>query len=602
MDALDGVGVNPDLPRETLVAALLQSSEDGLRDMRVKLFDTALNMGLAHPKDVLVKRLKRAVGPTLVTKYANDIADLCYAIKNEHPPPRTLLKNGKRSASVFMASRSRNPSSHLTPHAVNLPSSPPQSPGRNPSPGRNASPDHNSPDSICHPKQKGAIASLTSELGSLRRSVTQLKSEVMNLRNTFNSETCVIHVRLKNVELSDLCESLLNTTLNCPTIYHSIIRNASMVSLRVRILTCHLHSALTSTDTHLETVSLWRPSHATTTSSSATNVDDAAALNPSATAQSYPPSASVQSHSLTTLNMVTWNCRGLQSGEPYIYQLAESGCDIIAVSEHWLWPYEADRLSKIHPAFTAEVKTDERLTENSSLRKGCGGVGLIWKKEIDATPISSISSDRICGIRIKSSCPSVDDITIIAVYLPCSDMGMECYSEHLIELERVVSEHQPHGPVIIMGDFNAHLGTLGGERGTGQPNQQGILLHQLIARCNLYAVSLSSLSQGPAYTFQNSVSQITVDYVLANHDATEYIRHCYTHDSAPLNTSDHLPITAVLQFQHSTVNPQGQSTRKKINWSKVHNSTYLHCYQEGISAIVAPLISNSYNSSDEIDK
>ena len=141
------------------------------------------------------------------------------------------------------------------------------------------------------------------------------------------------------------------------------------------------------------------------------------------------------------------------------------------MSEHWLWPYEADRLSKIHPAFTAEVKTDERLTENSSLRKGCGGVGLIWKKEIDATPISLISSDRICGIRIKSPCPSADDITIIAVYLPCSDMGMECYSEHLIELERVVSEHQPHGPVIIMGDFNAHLGTLGGERGMGQPNQ-----------------------------------------------------------------------------------------------------------------------------------
>ena len=272
------------------------------------------------------------------------------------------------------------------------------------------------------------------------------------------------------------------------------------------------------------------------------------------------------------------------------------------MSEHWLWPYEADCLSKIHPAFTAEVKTDERLTENSSQRKGCGGVGLIWKKEIDATPISSISSDRICGIRIKSSCPSVDDITIIVVYLPCSDMGMECYKEHLIELELVVSEHQPHGPVIIMGDFNAHLGTLGGERGTGQPNQQGILLHQLIACCNLYAVSLSSLSQGPAYTFQNSVSQTTVDYVLANHGATEYIRHCYTHDSAPLNTSDHLPITAVLQFQHFTVNPQGQSTRKRINWSMVRNSTYLHCYQKEISAIVAPLIGNSYNSSDEIDK
>jgi len=72
------------------------------------------------------------------------------------------------------------------------------------------------------------------------------------------------------------------------------------------------------------------------------------------------------------------------------------------------------------------------------MRKGCGGVGLIWKKEINATPIPLISSDRICGICIKSPSSGTDDITIITVYLPCSDMGMECYSEHLIELERVV--------------------------------------------------------------------------------------------------------------------------------------------------------------------
>ena len=52
-----------------------------------------------------------------------------------------------------------------------------------------------------------------------------------------------------------------------------------------------------------------------------------------------------------------------------------------------------------------------------------------------------------------------------------------------------------------MGDFNAHLGVLGGAIGIGEPNQQEILLHQLITPFNLYAVSLSSLSQGPQYTF-----------------------------------------------------------------------------------------------------
>ena len=124
------------------------------------------------------------------------------------------------------------------------------------------------------------------------------------------------------------------------------------------------------------------------------------------------------------------------------------------------------------------------------------------------------------------------DFTVIGVYLPCSDTGMECYSEHLIELESVISEHQHYSPVIIMGDFNAHLGTIGGVRGIDEPNQQGLLLHQLITRCNLYAVSLPSLSQGPQYTFHNSVLQTTVDYILVSHDTTGYIQQCLTHDSA----------------------------------------------------------------------
>ena len=105
-EKMDALGVDPDLPRDTLVSALLQlCTEDDLRGMRVKLYETALDNGLVHPKDILVKRLKRAVGPTLVTA---DIADLCYAIRNEQLVPRTLLKNCKRSAVAFLASRSRN--------------------------------------------------------------------------------------------------------------------------------------------------------------------------------------------------------------------------------------------------------------------------------------------------------------------------------------------------------------------------------------------------------------------------------------------------------------------------------------------------------------
>ena len=118
----------------------------------------------------------------------------------------------------------------------------------------------------------------------------------------------------------------------------------------------------------------------------------------------------------------------------------------------------------------------------------------MWKKSLDARPITSIASDRICGLRIKLPSPAESEITVLAVYLPCADMDIECYGEQLVELERLISESQCFGPVVITGDFNAHLGTLGGARGQGSPNTQGILLHHLLDRCKLYAVSLCSLS------------------------------------------------------------------------------------------------------------
>ena len=130
-----------------------------------------------------------------------------------------------------------------------------------------------------------------------------------------------------------------------------------------------------------------------------------------------------------------------------------------------------------------------------------------------------------------------------------------------------MTEYQQSGPVVIMGDFNAHLGKLGGERGVGEPNHQGILLYELLTRCNLYAVSLSALSKGPQYTFQNNVSQTTVDYILASHDTSDYIHRCFTHCSDMLNASDHLPITAVLQLPHAKIVSKVPHTQK-IHWAK----------------------------------
>ena len=95
--------------------------------------------------------------------------------------------------------------------------------------------------------------------------------------------------------------------------------------------------------------------------------------------------------------------------------------------------------------------------------------------------------------------------------------------------------------------------------------------------------------------------RVTVDYILVSHDTTEYMLQCFTHDPAPLNNSDHLPITATLQLSHSAAIPQEQLTKNRIHWAKALKGTHLCGYQKSVSSLVAPLIGRSYSSAEEIN-
>ena len=45
------------------------------------------------------------------------------------------------------------------------------------------------------------------------------------------------------------------------------------------------------------------------------------------------------------------------------------------------------------------AKADKRLHESSDNSRGCGGIGILWNKRLQAFPIDGIECDRICGVR-----------------------------------------------------------------------------------------------------------------------------------------------------------------------------------------------------------
>ena len=107
----------------------------------------------------------------------------------------------------------------------------------------------------------------------------------------------------------------------------------------------------------------------------------------------------------------------------------------------------------------------ERLIPFAESGRGCGGVGILWRKSLGATVIADIENMFTLGDGVI--------VSVLGVYLPCLDLGIV---EHLIELERVVSSCDEKCPVIVMGDFNAHIGINYNTRSTCSSNTQGVLL------------------------------------------------------------------------------------------------------------------------------
>ena len=111
---------------------------------------------------------------------------------------------------------------------------------------------------------------------------------------------------------------------------------------------------------------------------------------------------------------------------------------VLVLSEHWLWLYELASLDDISDDYEATGNADSRLTGTSNGGKGFGVVAILWHKRIGAIPVSDISSDRICVVHFCDPNDNSLTVSIIGVYLPCSNQGMDYYREHLQELKIII--------------------------------------------------------------------------------------------------------------------------------------------------------------------
>ena len=78
--------------------------------------------------------------------------------------------------------------------------------------------------------------------------------------------------------------------------------------------------------------------------------------------------------------------------------------------------------------------------------------------------VSEFSGSNLCQSATSylstrtESLPFSYQSQVLSLYLPTTDSPLTLYKECLQELENVIFSLQTDGPVLVMGDFNAHIG------------------------------------------------------------------------------------------------------------------------------------------------
>lgn len=121
-----------------------------------------------------------------------------------------------------------------------------------------------------------------------------------------------------------------------------------------------------------------------------------------------------------------------------------------------------------------------------------------------------------------------------------TDSPTDVYEDYLSDIEALINQRS-HAPVIIAGDFNAHVGLDGGPRSNDKQNTNGKLLYEVVHRNDLCITSLSGCTRGPCYTFFQGDTVTTTDYIITNALSTALVDNCAIQNHHLLNSSDHLP-------------------------------------------------------------
>ena len=291
------------------------------------------------------------------------------------------------------------------------------------------------------------------------------------------------------------------------------------------------------------------------------------------------------------LSITTWNSRGLVASIPYLRELMRSN-DVICLSEHWLHSNRLTCLEEISDQFNVIARASKQSDASMyGISRGQGGVAIMWRKSMKGiSPITEITHDRICGIRVQSKKGLV--LNIYSVYMPSPGCSGN-FDEVLDELSEVIQTGERGVCNILCGDFNADIGFLGGKRSNRKPTKVGKTLSKFFDEFGMIAVNMMPMTRGPLNTFNSGMGSSTIDYIAVPSSLSSSVLECEVLNDEILNTSDHSAIRSVFDIVCGESEQTACKKKSRIKWSKLSREIIHSTYTSKVDSLASVILTEN---------
>ena len=204
-----------------------------------------------------------------------------------------------------------------------------------------------------------------------------------------------------------------------------------------------------------------------------------------------------------------------------------------------------------------------------------GGVGILVNKSVESA-LGSVQkwNDRILVAEFNGN----PNTTIIVHYSPCE--GSPDAEEHYNNLNSVVSSIPKHNVLLVVGDFNAHIGKTHRQYTYHDTtNKNGQLVIDFAEEADMIITNTNYKKKpGKLWTYISDMSgtRTQVDYILIRNKWKNSVKNCEAYNTFSSVGSDHRILTATLKLSLRVTKKQPRGN--VYDWTALRNPDLQRAY------------------------